>query len=110
MSVIFRTIPLVMGVICAAYGLYVYAGGPNSNHFVAGHVVVALAAICYALFTTAATIIRQLIDRYNKIWRVSCPSAGTRSPCSRSSTGSSSSPEVGHPRTWWPVTWSPASA
>ncbi|MDA0639831.1 MULTISPECIES: DUF2776 family protein [Nonomuraea] len=76
MSVIFRAIPLVMGVICAAYGLYIYAGGPDSNHFVAGHVVVALAAICYALFTTAATIIRQLIDRYNKIWRVVLPVSG----------------------------------
>ncbi|MGI5267926.1 DUF2776 family protein [Nonomuraea sp. CA-218870] len=76
MSVIFRAIPLVMGVICAAYGLYVYAGGPDANHFMAGHVVVALAAICYALFTTASTIIRQLIDRYNKVWRVVLPASG----------------------------------
>ncbi|MDA0637017.1 DUF2776 family protein [Nonomuraea sp. MCN248] len=76
MSVVFRAIPLVMGAICAAYGLYIYAGGSDSNHFVAGHVVVALAAICYALFTTAATIIRQLIDRYNKIWRAVLPASG----------------------------------
>ncbi|MEV0590274.1 DUF2776 family protein [Nonomuraea cavernae] len=76
MSVVFRAIPLVMGVICVAFGWYILTGGSDSNHFVAGHVVVSLAAICYALFTTAATIIRQLIYRYNLAWRVILPLTG----------------------------------
>ena len=76
MSVVFRAIPLVMGVICIAFGCYVNAGGSDADHFVAGHVVVALAAICYALFTTAATIIRQLISRYSFFWQIILPLTG----------------------------------
>ncbi|QYC38780.1 Inner membrane protein YhiM [Nonomuraea coxensis DSM 45129] len=76
MSVVFRAIPLVMGVICGAFGWYVLAGAPDADHFVAGHVTIALAAICYALFTTAATIIRQLISRYSRAWQVILPLTG----------------------------------
>lgn len=75
-SVLFRAIPLIMGAICLAFGLYILYGAPDSNHYVAGHVNVALTAICYALFTTAATIIRQLINRYSGFWRVALPASG----------------------------------
>lgn len=75
-SVLFRAIPLMMGAICLAFGLYILYGAPDSNHFVAGHVNIALTAICYALFTTAATIIRQLIHRYSEFWRVALPASG----------------------------------
>ncbi|MGA0596842.1 DUF2776 family protein [Enterovirga sp. CN4-39] len=75
-SVLFRAIPLMMGAICLAFGLYILSGAPDANHFVAGHVNVGLTAICYALFTTAATIIRQLIRRYGDFWRVALPASG----------------------------------
>ena len=52
------------------------SGGDDADHFVAGHVLVALTAICIALFTTAATIIRQLIDRYGPGWVVALPALG----------------------------------
>jgi len=75
-SVIFRAIPLVMGAICLAYGLYILNTGDDANHYVSGHVNVALTAICYALFATAATIIRQLIHRYGPFWRIVLPLSG----------------------------------
>ncbi|MFT2815992.1 DUF2776 family protein [Leifsonia sp. A12D58] len=76
MSVIFRAIPLLMGAICLAFGLYILAGPNDANHFVAGHVNIGLTAICYALFTTAATIIRQLIKRYGRVWEIVLPLSG----------------------------------
>jgi len=75
-SVLFRAIPLMMGAVCLAFGLYILYGGNDANHYVAGHVNIGLTAICYALFTTAATIIRQLIHRYNAFWRVALPAVG----------------------------------
>ncbi|MCC3297788.1 DUF2776 family protein [Arthrobacter caoxuetaonis] len=76
MSIIFRAIPLLMGAVCLSYGLYILAGPDDADHFIAGHVTVGLSAICYALFTTAATIIRQLINRYGRVWEVILPLSG----------------------------------
>ncbi|WP_182111871.1 DUF2776 family protein [Actinotalea sp. JY-7876] len=75
-SVLFRAIPLAMGAVCLAFGLDVLAAGDDAAHFVAGHVLVALTAICVALFTTAATIIRQLIHRYGRPWEIALPALG----------------------------------
>jgi len=75
-SVLFRAIPLAMGAVCLAFGLDVLSGGDDAAHFVAGHVNVALTAICIALFTTAATIIRQLVQRYGRVWEVVLPALG----------------------------------
>ena len=75
-SVLLRAIPLAMGAVCLAFGLYVLSGGDDADHFVAGHVNVALTAICIALFTTAATIIRQLVHGYGKGWAVALPVLG----------------------------------
>lgn len=75
-SVVFRAIPLLMGAVCLSYGLYILAGPRDAPHFVAGHVNVGLTAICYALFTTAATIIRQLINRYGRAWGIVLPLSG----------------------------------
>ena len=76
-SVIFRAIPLLMGAVCLSYGLYVYTGGNDTTlYFLAGHILIALTAICYALFTTAATIIRQLISRYGRLWYWLLPLSG----------------------------------
>jgi len=75
-SVLLRAIPLAMGAVCLAFGLYVLSGGDDADHFVAGHVNVALTAICIALFTTAATIIRQLVHRNGKGWAVALPVLG----------------------------------
>ena len=74
--VLFRAIPLLMGAVCLSFGLYVLSGGDDAGHFVAGHVLIALTAICVALFTTAATIIRQLIHRYGPVWVILLPTLG----------------------------------
>jgi hypothetical protein len=66
-SRIFRAIPLMLAAVCFSYGLYVYTGGRSASYFIAGNVLLALTAICYALFTTAATIIRQLIGSYGPL-------------------------------------------
>jgi hypothetical protein len=78
-SVIFRAIPLLMGAVCLGYGVYVYTGGSDTSpYFLAGNVLIALTAICFALFTTAATIIRQLIGRYGPLWYWLLPLSGYR--------------------------------
>lgn len=75
-SVLFRIIPLAMGAVCLSLGLYVLAGGDDADHFVAGHVLISLAAICVALFTTAAMIIRQLTDTFHPAWKIILPVVG----------------------------------
>ncbi|ETJ40358.1 Inner membrane protein yhiM, partial [human gut metagenome] len=49
-----------MGLICIALGGFVLESSGQSEYFVAGHVLISLAAICLALFTTAFIIISQL--------------------------------------------------
>ena len=76
MSLLFRAIPLMMGAICLAYGLYIWNRGPTPDNVVSGHVVTFLTAICIALFSTAATIIRQLTDTYGPGYRAALPVLG----------------------------------
>ncbi|MFF1464316.1 DUF2776 family protein [Streptomyces sp. NPDC058330] len=75
-SILFRAIPVLMGAVSAALGGYVlaHASGPSAR--VAGLVLVFLAAICLCLFSTAATIIRQLIGRFSALDRVLYPVLG----------------------------------
>ncbi|WP_413752195.1 DUF2776 domain-containing protein [Streptomyces sp. R-74717] len=75
-SVIFRAIPLAMTAVCVGFGLYVWTAGGASGNFVAGRVVTFLGVICLCLFCTAATIIRQLIGRYDTLDRVVFPTIG----------------------------------
>ena len=75
-SVLFRIIPLAMGTICLGYGWYIWDMGSDANTYVAGHVVLFLSIICVALFTTAATIIRQLIHTYSAAFKVALPLIG----------------------------------
>ena len=75
-SVLFRAIPLLMGAVCLGLGLYVLKDGTDASHFVAGHVLVALTAICIALFTTAAMIIRQLTNTFGRQWKYILPVIG----------------------------------
>ena len=75
-SIVFRIIPLAMGAFCLAFGLYVRSGGADANYFVAGHVLIALTAICIALFTTAAMIIRQLTHTFSRTWMIALPVIG----------------------------------
>ena len=75
-SILFRAIPLLMGAICLGLGLYVRAGGADPNHFVAAHVLISLTAICVALFTTAAVIIRQLTGTFSRAWKFILPIVG----------------------------------
>ncbi|WP_206422723.1 DUF2776 family protein [Nocardioides pantholopis] len=76
MSVIFRAIPLAMMGVCVGFGVYVWNAGDAPGNFVAGRVVTFLGAICLCLFCTAATIIRQLIGRFNAVDRVLYPALG----------------------------------
>lgn len=78
MSVFFRGVPLLMGSICLFYGIYVINLGEKLGFgfIVAGHVLIFLSSICIALFSTAATIIRQLINTYNKFYKFALPILG----------------------------------
>ena len=75
-SVIFRAIPLAMMAVCVGFGLDVWTAGDTSGNFVAGRVVTFLGVICFCLFCTAATIIRQLIGHYTTLDRVVYPTIG----------------------------------
>ncbi|WP_193605646.1 DUF2776 family protein [Nocardioides dongkuii] len=75
-SVIFRAIPLAMMGVCVGFGVYVWNAGDAPGNVVAGRVVTFLGAICLCLFCTAATIIRQLIGRFNAVDRVLYPALG----------------------------------
>ncbi|MFE9830149.1 DUF2776 family protein [Streptomyces halstedii] len=75
-SVLFRAIPVLMGAISAALGGYVLAHASGQSARVAGLVLIFLAAICLCLFSTAATIIRQLIGRFSALDRVLYPALG----------------------------------
>lgn len=78
MSIFFRLVPLLMGAICLGYGFYVdkLEQTVGTQYIVASHVLIALTAICIALFTTAATIIRQLIKKYNNFYKFILPLIG----------------------------------
>lgn len=77
-SILFRAIPLFMGIICFTYGFYINSLGDKlgSGYIIASHVIIFFTAICIALFTTAATIIRQLINKYNSIFKFILPAIG----------------------------------
>ena len=75
-SILFRAIPLAMGAISLTFGLYVRSGGADGAHLIAGHVLISLTAICIALFTTAAMIIRQLTNTFSRTWMVTLPIIG----------------------------------
>ncbi|WP_440588712.1 DUF2776 family protein, partial [Escherichia coli] len=65
---LFKLIPLIMGLICIALGGFVLESSGQSEYFVAGHVLISLAAICLALFTTAFIIISQLTRGVNTFY------------------------------------------
>ena len=65
-----------MGAICIAFGLYVRTMNIGSGYIIAGNVLVALTSICIALFSTAATIIRQLIGKFSRSDRIFLPILG----------------------------------
>ena len=75
-SVLFRAIPLLMALFCFGYGWFVLAYGTDPSRFVAGPVVFSLGMICIALFSTAATIIRQIIHTFGEISRYALPVLG----------------------------------
>lgn len=77
-SILFRAIPLVMGGMCLGYGIYVKDLGQaiGLDFLVAGHVLIYLTAVCIALFTTAATIILQIINKYNEFYKWELPIIG----------------------------------
>ena len=75
-SVLFRAIPLAMAAVCVGLGVFVWTAADQPGNEVAGRVVTFLAAICVCLFSTAATIIRQLIHRFNALDRWGYPILG----------------------------------
>lgn len=75
-STLFRAIPLAMAAFCFAYGAYVFAAGSDPSRLTAGPVVFFLGSICVALYCTAATIIRQLINTYTAAAKYLFPAIG----------------------------------
>ena len=75
-SILFRAIPLAMALFCVGYGAFVLYESENDARWVAGPVLLSLGMICVALFSTAATIIRQLIHTYNRTARYALPALG----------------------------------
>lgn len=75
-SVLFRAIPLLMALFCFSYGWFVCEYGTDPSKYVAGPVVFSLGMICIALFSTAATIIRQIINTFGQISRYALPALG----------------------------------
>lgn len=75
-SVLFRMIPVFAALFCFSFGYLVLEDGESSGRFVAGPVLLALGMICVALFATAATIIRQIVDTYNAVVRYVLPMLG----------------------------------
>ncbi len=73
---LFKLIPLIMGLICIALGGFVLESSGQSEYFVAGHVLISLAAICLALFTTAFIIISQLTRGVNTFYNTLFPIIG----------------------------------
>ena len=65
-----------MAAFCFGYGLYVWMNGGTPDRLTAGPVVFFLGSICVALFTTAATIIRQIIGRYTTAEKYLLPAVG----------------------------------
>ncbi len=75
-SVLFRAIPVFMALFCFSFGIFVYEESLFPGRLVAGPVLMALGMICVALFATAATIIRQIINSYNVIAKYALPILG----------------------------------
>lgn len=75
-SILFRAIPLIMALFCFGYGSFVIGNSVDPARFVAGPVIVSLGMICIALFSTAATIIRQIIRTYNIYVQYALPILG----------------------------------
>lgn len=75
-SILFRAIPVVMAFICFFLGGFIFLYGDDGARQVAGPVVFFLGAICLALFATAATIIRQLIHKFNTVLKYVIPVFG----------------------------------
>lgn len=75
-SVLFRAIPLLMALFCFGYGWFITSYGTDPNRMVAGPVVFSLGMICIALFSTAATIIRQLIGTFGSVSKYVLPAVG----------------------------------
>ena len=75
-SVLFRAIPVFMALFCFSYGVFIYEESLFPGRLVAGPVLMALGMICVALFATAATIIRQIINTYNSVAKYTLPLLG----------------------------------
>ena len=74
-SIIYRIIPLLMGCFTFSFGVITLQIHSNGA-LLSARVLIALTAICIALYTTAATIIRQLIHTYNKFFKYFLPILG----------------------------------
>ncbi len=55
---LFKLIPLIMGLICIALGGFVLESSGQSEYFVAGHVLISLAAICLALMNPLMILVK----------------------------------------------------
>lgn len=75
-SWLFRAIPLLMGCFCLGMGLFIREIQTGTNATIASNVLIGLVAICIALYTTAATIIRQILKEYTNFAKILFPLIG----------------------------------
>lgn len=75
-SILYRIIPLGMALVSFFAGYLVLKAGHNNDGYLSGPILISLGVICLALFSTAATIIRQIIKKYNKFYEVFLPLFG----------------------------------
>jgi hypothetical protein len=75
-SILFRLIPILMGILCFSLGVYIFEHSDQGPSFVASHVLISLTAICLALFSTASVIIQQLIKTFNTFFMIVWPLFG----------------------------------
>ena len=65
-----------MALFCFGYGWFVTFYGTDPNRYVAGPVIFSLGMICIALFSTAPTIIRQIIGTFGQDSKYVLPGIG----------------------------------
>ena len=76
LSIFYRLIPLIMALLCFSLGFLVLNTSNISERFLVGSILISLSGICIALFSTAATIIRQIIKKYSKFYEIFLPTLG----------------------------------
>ncbi|MGH8427079.1 MAG: DUF2776 family protein [Gammaproteobacteria bacterium] len=61
---VLEAIPVILAVIAWVWAIFLIVQGGDSAHFIAGHVLAGLAAICTSLIALVASVVRQVRNTY----------------------------------------------